>query len=153
MVKQHAEYSRAGREGEGQGETVSRSTTEGRGTIMNWNDKRGFGFIKPADPAPTAGSNIFVHISEVRLGIAPGVGAAVRYRLAFNVANGKFAAQDVTDSASTSVEPSWKSDKGPARPASDHGLVASSSGGGLGSSHGGGEVRAACDSRMRMHAW
>lgn len=46
-----------------------------QGTVTDWNDERGFGFITPA----AQGSRVFVHISALPRGRRPAVGDVVTY--------------------------------------------------------------------------
>ncbi|HYN66187.1 MAG TPA: cold shock and DUF1294 domain-containing protein [Ornithinibacter sp.] len=46
-----------------------------QGTVSNWNDERGFGFITPAHQGP----RVFVHISALPRGRRPAVGDVVSY--------------------------------------------------------------------------
>ena len=58
-----------------------------RGTLVLWNDDRGFGFVRPDG----GGDDFFVHISAFRKGLTrrPEAGDAVRYRLAREIPDKK----------------------------------------------------------------
>lgn len=52
------------------------------GTLASWNDERGFGFIRPADPASSGGRNVFVHIKAFPLGVVrPEVGEPLTFEV------------------------------------------------------------------------
>jgi uncharacterized membrane protein YsdA (DUF1294 family)/cold shock CspA family protein len=62
-----------------------------RGTIVKWNDERGFGFISPSE----GGDSIFIHISAIpRSDRRPSVNEAVSYTLTFD-SHGRPRANDV----------------------------------------------------------
>ncbi len=50
------------------------------GTLKSWNDDKGFGFISPSQ----GGQDIFVHISEYRLGGRPVLNEALTFEVALN---------------------------------------------------------------------
>lgn len=58
-----------------------------RGTLVLWNDGRGFGFVRPDG----GGQDFFVHISAFRSGLTrrPEIGDAVRFRLAREIPDKK----------------------------------------------------------------
>lgn len=54
---------------------IDRLSTRLEGTLVDWNDERGFGFIAPA----TGGPSVFVHVSAFPRGRRPSRGCAVSY--------------------------------------------------------------------------
>ncbi|MGY6213545.1 DUF1294 domain-containing protein [Methylolobus aquaticus] len=75
-----------------------------RGTLVLWNDDRGFGFVRPE----AGGEDFFVHISAFRRGLSrrPEIGDAVRYRLAREIPDKKRIAQAVLEGVAVRpVEP------------------------------------------------
>ena len=49
------------------------------GTVVLWNDPRGYGFIRPEGADET--EKVFVHITNCQTGNVPKIGARVQYEL------------------------------------------------------------------------
>jgi cold shock CspA family protein len=51
-----------------------------KATVANWNEDRGFGFIRPDDPSlKTCGRDLFAHATDCHLGNIPRIGAKVEF--------------------------------------------------------------------------
>lgn len=74
---------------------------EYRGVIVNWNDDRGFGFVRPAG----GGTELFFHISDYRGAGRPASGDGVNFEIGTG-RDGKPAAVRVRPSFARAVQPS-----------------------------------------------
>lgn len=71
-----------------------------RGAIVNWNDDRGFGFIRPAG----GGTELFFHVSDYRGAGRPGAGNGVTFDIGTG-RDGKPAAFNIRPAFAKAVKP------------------------------------------------
>lgn len=68
------------------------TAAESTGTVIKWDEEKGFGFIKPHNGS----DDLFAHVSNLKDGDALKAGAEVTYEERYDDRKGKYRAEEVT---------------------------------------------------------